>query len=55
MNNERFSIPEILFQPSIVGISQAGIAESIWNSIEQLPERMHIVLLNLKEKLSIEF
>jgi actin-related protein len=39
MNVERFTIPEILFRPSIVGIDQAGIAESIYNSVEELPER----------------
>ena len=39
MNVERFTIPEILFRPSIIGIDQAGIAESIYNSVEQLPER----------------
>ncbi len=40
MNVERFTIPEILFRPSIIGIDQAGIAESIYNSVEELPERM---------------
>lgn len=39
MNAERFTIPEILFRPSIIGIDQAGIAESIYNSVEELPER----------------
>jgi actin-related protein 6 len=41
MNVERFTIPEILFRPSIIGIDQAGIAESIYNSVEELPERMN--------------
>jgi len=40
MNVERFTIPEILFRPSMIGIDQAGIAESIYNSVEELPERM---------------
>ena len=39
MNVERFTIPEILFRPSMIGIDQAGIAESIYNSVEALPER----------------
>lgn len=39
MNVERFTIPEILFRPSIIGIDQAGIAEAIYNAVEQLPER----------------
>lgn len=42
MNVERFTIPEILFRPSIIGIDQAGIAESIYNSVEKLPERNSI-------------
>jgi actin-related protein 6 len=29
MSNERFVVPEVLFNPSDVGISQAGIPESI--------------------------
>ncbi|CAF1238902.1 unnamed protein product, partial [Didymodactylos carnosus] len=37
---ERFSIPEILFRPSIVGIDQAGISESIYNACERLPEHI---------------
>ena len=40
MNVERFTIPEILFRPSMIGIDQAGIAESIYNAVEELPERM---------------
>lgn len=40
MNVERFTIPEILFRPSMIGIDQAGIAESIYNSVEELPERI---------------
>ena len=29
MNNERFMVPEILFQPSDIGISQMGIPEAV--------------------------
>lgn len=29
MTNERFTIPEVIFSPSDIGINQAGIAESI--------------------------
>ncbi|CAF1055948.1 unnamed protein product [Rotaria sordida] len=46
MNVERFTIPEILFRPSIIGIDQAGIAESIYNSVEQLPEHIRPSLYN---------
>ncbi|XP_045528856.1 actin-related protein 6 [Pieris brassicae] len=38
MNNERFSIPELLFHPSDVGIPQMGIPEAIINSIDSCPE-----------------
>lgn len=29
MNNERFTVPEILFRPSDVGLEQIGISEAI--------------------------
>ncbi|KAI5643716.1 actin domain-containing protein [Phthorimaea operculella] len=38
MNNERFSIPELLFHPSDVGIPQMGIPEAIMHSINACPE-----------------
>ncbi|KAJ1305661.1 hypothetical protein OPQ81_000656 [Rhizoctonia solani] len=38
MNNERFSVPEILFTPSDIGISQVGLAGTIAHSINSLPE-----------------
>ncbi|KAF8671468.1 actin family [Rhizoctonia solani] len=38
MNNERFSIPEILFSPSHVGLSQTGLPGIIAHSINSLPE-----------------
>ncbi|XP_014666700.1 PREDICTED: actin-related protein 6-like [Priapulus caudatus] len=40
MNNERFTIPEILFHPSDIGIHQMGIPELIVQSIQQCPEEM---------------
>lgn len=55
MNAERFSIPEILFRPSIVGIDQAGIAESIYNSVEELPERNASPQTSIKSYIVIEF
>ncbi|CAG8505580.1 11341_t:CDS:2 [Acaulospora colombiana] len=33
MNNERFAVPEILFNPSDIGMNQAGIPEVIVESI----------------------
>ncbi|KAL7306052.1 hypothetical protein TKK_0001514 [Trichogramma kaykai] len=38
MNNERFSIPEILFHPSDVGIKQMGIPEAVMDSIKVCEE-----------------
>ncbi|KDR12327.1 actin-related protein 6 [Zootermopsis nevadensis] len=37
LNNERFTVPEILFQPSDLGISQMGIPEAICHSISVCP------------------
>ncbi|KAI8575246.1 hypothetical protein K450DRAFT_275789 [Umbelopsis ramanniana AG] len=34
MNNERFMIPEILFNPSDIGMNQAGIPEAIYQSVQ---------------------
>ncbi|KAK9500920.1 hypothetical protein O3M35_002083 [Rhynocoris fuscipes] len=44
MNNERFSVPEVLFHPSDIGINQMGLAEAIKYSIQQCPEesRSHL-------------
>lgn len=39
--NERFSIPEILFHPSNIGIDQMGIPEAIEHSISLTPREMH--------------
>ena len=38
LSNERFSIPELLFRPSDVGIPQMGIPEAIIHSIDACPE-----------------
>lgn len=34
MNNERFTIPELLFNPSDIGIKEMGISEAIFDSID---------------------
>nr|CAD7409311.1 unnamed protein product [Timema cristinae] len=41
LNNERFTVPEILFSPSDVGIPQMGIAEAITHSITSCPVETH--------------
>ena len=40
MNNERISIPEMLFYPSDCGLNQIGVSHSIFNSVESLPEEV---------------
>jgi len=37
LRNERFTIPEILFNPSDVGLQQPGIADVVWQSLQCLP------------------
>ena len=38
MSNDRFTVPEVLFNPSDIGISQAGVSEAISQSISKCPE-----------------
>nr|ACO15496.1 Actin-related protein 6 [Caligus clemensi] len=67
MNNERFTVPEILFNPSDVGISQIGIGEAITRCIQMCPENIrpwllrNIILIggsskfpNMKERIELE-
>lgn len=37
LRNERFSVPEILFNPSDIGVPQPGIPAAIYQSLSQLP------------------
>ncbi|KAF9527514.1 actin-domain-containing protein [Crepidotus variabilis] len=37
MNNERFTVPELLFRPDDIGLDQAGLASTIATSISLLP------------------
>ena len=36
LDTERFSVPEVLFHPSDVGMPQAGIAEATWQSLQEM-------------------
>ncbi|KAJ8079909.1 Actin- protein 6 [Marasmius tenuissimus] len=38
MNNERFSVPELIFRPDDIGLDQCGLAGAIAASISLLPE-----------------
>ena len=40
LGNERFSVPEILFNPSDIGLDQMGIAESVQLSLKRSPPIM---------------
>ncbi|PFH51208.1 hypothetical protein AMATHDRAFT_75070 [Amanita thiersii Skay4041] len=40
MNNERFTVPEILFRPDDIGLDQMGLASAISSSIGLLPEEL---------------
>jgi actin-related protein 6 len=44
MNNERITVPEILFNPSDIGIYQAGIPETIVQSVTALHPDMHATM-----------
>lgn len=37
LRNERFTVPEILFNPSDIGIRQSGIAQLVMDSLSSLP------------------
>jgi actin-related protein 6 len=37
MENERFSVPELVFRPSDIGMEQAGLGECVADAIESLP------------------
>lgn len=45
LNKERFTIPEIIFYPSDVGIQQMGVSEAVLNCIEACPTKSHHILL----------
>lgn len=45
LSNERFTVPELLFSPSDIGMKQAGIHEIIMESLSVLPTGLHPTLL----------
>ena len=44
LGNERFQVPEIIFNPSDIGINQVGLTEAIIDSIESAPKKLHPLL-----------
>jgi actin-related protein 6 len=46
METERFTVPELLFNPSDIEIDQAGVAEATWQSLQALhPVSTHLTHL----------
>lgn len=45
LGNERFTVPELLFNPGDIGLKQAGIAEVVMQSLSVLPTGLHPVML----------
>ncbi|GJN93358.1 hypothetical protein Rhopal_006411-T1 [Rhodotorula paludigena] len=39
--NERFTVPEVLFNPSTIDLNQCGLAETVAHSIAALPHELH--------------
>ncbi|EIE26065.1 Actin/actin-like protein [Coccomyxa subellipsoidea C-169] len=44
LNNERFMVPEVLFQPSDIGLEQAGLAQTIVDAVEAAHPDLHPLL-----------
>jgi actin-related protein 6 len=45
LGNERFSVPELLFHPSDIGIQESGIPGAVMESLNVLPEALKVGLL----------
>tara|TARA_R110002003_G_scaffold55_8_gene5034 strand:+ start:31457 stop:32470 length:1014 start_codon:yes stop_codon:yes gene_type:complete len=45
MGNERFAVPELLFNPSDIGIQEAGIPGAVMESMKGLPEALRVGML----------
>lgn len=45
LGNERFTVPELLFSPTDVGLKQSGIPETVMQSLDCVPERYRNLLL----------
>ncbi|KAJ5935636.1 Actin-like protein arp6 [Penicillium verhagenii] len=45
LGNERFSVPELLFNPGDIGMTQAGIPDMILQSLSVLPPALHAAFL----------
>lgn len=45
LNNERFTVPELLFHPSDIGLQQMGVVEAIYDAVWSCPEETRPHLL----------
>lgn len=45
LGNERFAVPELLFNPTDIGIQEAGLAGAVMESLSVLPEALKIGML----------
>ncbi|KAF2263811.1 Actin/actin-like protein [Lojkania enalia] len=45
LGNERFAVPELLFNPTDIGIQEAGLPEAIMQSLNSLPEALKVTML----------
>ncbi|KAK8112399.1 hypothetical protein PG984_012925 [Apiospora sp. TS-2023a] len=45
LRNERFTVPELLFHPSDIGLRQSGIANLVWESLLAVPTGLWPALL----------
>ncbi|RMZ71761.1 Actin arp-6 [Pyrenophora seminiperda CCB06] len=45
LGNERFAVPELLFNPSDIGIQETGIPGAVMESLSTLPEALRVGLL----------
>ncbi|KAF2733084.1 Actin/actin-like protein [Polyplosphaeria fusca] len=46
VGNERFAVPELLFNPSDIGIQEAGLPEAIVQALGTLPEALKLAFLS---------
>ena len=44
LNNERFMVPEVLFQPTDIGLQQAGLPQAIVEAVQATPPDLHPLL-----------
>ena len=44
LNNERFMVPEVLFQPTDIGLQQAGLPQAIVEAVEASHPDLHPLL-----------